>query len=100
MEKIDTGSAAGKLILHVFAALVEFERGLIRQRTQAGLIAARARGRKLDDQQVRKMKTFLRDPDLQVADVALRYGVSRATLYKHVGVVTPRMPRSGNAAIT
>lgn len=103
-EKIETGSAAGKLVFHVFAALAEFERGLIRERTQAGLASARARGRvggrkpKLDDQQVREIKALLRDPDIQVADVARRYGVSRTTLYKHVGVISPRMPRSGNAA--
>lgn len=95
-EKIDTGSAAGKLVFHVFAALAEFERGLIRERTQAGLIAARARGRaggrkpKLDDQQVREIKALLRDPDMRVAEVARRYDVSRTTLYKYVGIVTPR----------
>ncbi|MNV93562.1 DNA-invertase hin [compost metagenome] len=95
-EKIKTGSAAGKLIFHVFAALAEFERGLIRERTQAGLAAARARGRsggrkpKLDEQQIREIKALLRDPDIQVADVARRYGVSRTTIYKHCGVVQPR----------
>lgn len=95
-EKIETGSAAGKLVFHVFAALSEFERNLIRERTQAGLAAARARGRaggrkpKLDEQQVREIKALLRDPDIQVADVARRYGVSRTTLYKHVGVIAPR----------
>jgi DNA invertase Pin-like site-specific DNA recombinase len=92
-EKIETGSAAGRLIFHVFAALSEFERNLIRERTQAGLTAARARGRaggrkpKLDDKQVREIKALLRDPGIQVADVARRYGVSRTTVYKHVGVV-------------
>ncbi len=95
-EKIETDSAAGKLVFHVFAALSEFERNLIRERTQAGLAAARARGRaggrkpKLDERQVREIKALLRDPDIHVADVARRYGVSRTTLYKHVGVVTPR----------
>lgn len=97
-EKIETGSAAGKLVFHVFAALAEFERGLIRERTQAGLIAARARARgraggrkpKLDDQQVREIKALLRDPDMRVAEVARRYDVSRTTLYKYVGIVTPR----------
>jgi len=44
-EKIDTGSASGKLVFHVFASLAEFERNLIRERTRAGLAAARARGR-------------------------------------------------------
>jgi len=95
-EQIETGSATGKLVFHVFAALAEFERGLIRERTQAGLAAARARGRsggrkpKLDDKQVREIRALLRDPDIYVADVARRYGVSRTTLYKHVGVIEPR----------
>ncbi|MDH5858650.1 recombinase family protein [Lampropedia aestuarii] len=95
-EKIETGSAAGRLFFHVFAALSEVERNLIRERTHAGLAAARARGRsggrkpKLDDKQVREIKTLLRDPGIQVADVARRYGVSRTTLYKYVGVITPR----------
>ena len=96
-EKIETGSAAGKLVFHVFAALAVFERGLIRERTQAGLAAARARGRsggrkpKLDEQQIREIKVLLRDRDIQVADVARRYGVSRTTIYKHCGVVQPRL---------
>lgn len=99
-EKIETGSAAGKLVFHVFAALSEFERNLIRERTQAGLAAARARGRcggrkpKLDEKQVREIKALLRDPDIQVADVARQYGVSRTTLYKYVGVVSPRFSGS------
>ncbi|MCP1213345.1 MULTISPECIES: recombinase family protein [Acetobacter] len=95
-EKIETVSAAGKLVFHVFAALAEFERNLIRERTHAGLTAARARGRaggrkpKLGEKQVREIKALLRDPAIQVADVARRYGVSRTTLYKHVGVIAPR----------
>lgn len=95
-EKIETGSASGKLQFHVFAALAEFERGLIRERTQAGLAAARARGRaggrkpKLGDQQVKEIRALLRDPDMRVADVARRYDVSRTTIYKYVGIVTPR----------
>ena len=99
-EKIETGSAAGKLIVHVFAALAEFERGLIRERTQAGLAAARARGRaggrkpKLDEQRVREIKALLRDPDIQVSEVARRYGISRTTLYKYVGVIKPREKNS------
>jgi DNA invertase Pin-like site-specific DNA recombinase len=94
-EHIETVSAAGNLIFHVFAALSEFERNLIRERTYAGLKAARARGRKggrrpkLDARQIREIKALLRDPDIRVTDVAEKYGVSRATLYKHVGVVNP-----------
>lgn len=95
-EKIDTSSASGKLMFHVFASLAEFERQLIRERTTAGLAAARARGRKggrrpkLDAAQVREIRALLRDPVISVSDVARRYGVSRTTLYKHVGAVTPR----------
>lgn len=92
-EKIETGSASGKLIFHVFAALAEFERNVIRERTHAGLEAARARGRKggrkpaLNAKQVREIKALLRDPDVPVADVAKRYEVSRTTIYKYVGIV-------------
>ena len=94
-EKIETGSAAGKLVFYVFAALAEFERNLIRERTHAGLAAARARGRtggrkpKLDSKQIREIRVLLKDPDVRVTDIAKRYGVSRATVYKHVGAVVP-----------
>ena len=95
-EKIETGSASGKLQLHVFAALAEFERGWLRARAHAELPVGRARGRaggrkpKLDAEQIQEIKALLCDPDIKVAEVARRYGVSRTTLYKHVGVVTPR----------
>ncbi|TBF85689.1 recombinase family protein [Rhizobium leguminosarum] len=104
-EKIETSSAAGRLVFHVFAALSEFERNLIRERTQAGLAAARARGRsggrkpKLDAAQLREITALLRDPEIPVGDVAKRYGVSRTTLYKHIGVVQPRLKeRTSHAA--
>ncbi|KMQ80128.1 DNA-invertase [Candidatus Burkholderia pumila] len=102
-EKIETGSAAGKLVFHVFAAPAEFERGLIRERTQAGLAAARARGRsggrrpKLDEQQVREIKVLLCDPGIQVADIARRYGVSRTTLYKPRGRYLSKAMRTQDA---
>ncbi len=94
-EQIETGSAAGKLQFHVFAALAEFERNLIRERTRAGLVAARARGRaggrkpKLDAKQIRHIKVLLRDPATRVSELARDYGVSRTTIYKHCGVVPP-----------
>lgn len=89
-EKIETGSAAGKLVFHVFAALAEFERNLIRERTKAGLEAARARGRRggrkpsLTEKAVKEIRQLLKDPDIQVMEVAKRYGVSRATIYKYL----------------
>ena len=92
---IDTTTAAGKMVFGIFAALAEFERNLIRERTLAGLSAARARGRvggrkpKLNEKQIREIKTLLTDPAAQVKDIAERYGVSRTTLYKRVGVVFP-----------
>lgn len=91
-EKIETASAAGKLVFHVFAALAEFERNLIRERTQAGLTAARARGRsggrkpKLDARQIKEIKRLMADPSIPVSQIAERYKVSRTTLYK----VAPR----------
>ena len=87
-ESIDTGSAGGKLIFHVFAALAEFERSLIRERTRAGLAAARARGRKggrprkLSLDQIRKAKAMLIDPDMTKGEVARHFHVTRMTLNK------------------
>lgn len=86
-EKIDTTSATGKLTFHVFAALAEFERNIIRERTRAGLQAARARGRKggrspvLTEKQIREVRVLMADSQVSVTDVAKRYGVSRTTLY-------------------
>jgi DNA invertase Pin-like site-specific DNA recombinase len=87
-EKIETVSASGKLVFHLFAALAEFERNLIRERTHAGLVAARARGRaggrklKLDSQQIKEIKALMRDPNIPVSMIAQRYKVSRTTIYK------------------
>lgn len=75
-EEIETGSAGGKLVFYVFAALAEFERNLIRGRTRAVLTAARARGRtggrkpKLDAKQIREIRTLLKDSDVRVVDIA------------------------------
>jgi len=95
-EKIETISANGKLTFHIFAALAEFERNLIRERTHAGLAAARARGRKggrkpaLDEKQVREVKALMRDPSANISSVAERYGVSRTTLYKYANANSTR----------
>ncbi len=85
-ENVDTVSAGGKLVFHLFAALAEFERNLIRERTIAGLSAARARGRKggrkvkLEKSDVRKAAAMLLDPLMTKTEVALHFGVSRVTL--------------------
>jgi len=89
-EAIDTTTAGGMLVFHIFGALAEFERAMIRERTRAGLEAARARGRKggrrpkLTKADLRVATTLLRDPEIGVAEVADRIGVSPATLYRHL----------------
>ncbi len=91
-ERIETNSAAGKLIFHVFAALAEFERNLIREQTKAGLTAARARGRvggrkpALNEKQIREIRQLAKDPEIEISAVAKRYNVSRATLYKYLKI--------------
>ena len=85
-ESIDTTNTGGKLIFHVFAALAEFERNLIRERTVAGLAAARARGRKggrkvkMQKADVRKAAAMLHDPLMTKTEVAQHFGISRVTL--------------------
>ena len=85
-ESIDTTNAGGKLVFHIFAALSEFERSLIQERTKAGLAAARARGRKggrprkLSYKQVQKAMAMLSDPDITKTEVAQHFGVTRMTL--------------------
>ena len=85
-ESIDTTTAGGRLVFHVFGALAEFEHNLIRDRTVAGLAAARARGRKggrrlkLSTGDVRKAAVMLRDPIMTKTEVAAHFGISRVTL--------------------
>ena len=75
---------------HLFASLAQFERNLIRERTRAGLVSARARGRKggrppkLGPKEQREIRALLHDPEVTVSSVARRYGVSRVTLYAHL----------------
>lgn len=88
---IDTTTASGKLVFGIFAALAEFERELIRERTMAGLASARARGRKggrtfeLTKSQVRMAQAAMRSRDTSVAELCVDLGVSRTTLYRYVG---------------
>ena len=98
-ESIDTTTSGGKLVFHLFGALAEFERELIRERTKAGLAAARARGkvggrpRKLDAKKVALAQKLLADPSQSVAETARFLGVGRATLYRYLnasGLATTR----------
>jgi DNA invertase Pin-like site-specific DNA recombinase len=89
-ESIDTSSASGKLVFHLFGALAEFERSLIRERTIAGLAVARERGRvggrprALSEIDVAKAKAMLRDPEITAKQVARTLGVSVSTLYTYI----------------
>lgn len=84
-EKIDATTAAGRLVFHVFAALAEFERNLIRERTHAGLAAARARGRKGGRRELdpEKQAAIARMADQPPAVVCKVLGISRSTFYKY-----------------
>src|SRR5512135_1022569 len=89
-EQIDTTTSGGKLIFHVFGALAEFERDLIRERTQAGLRAARARGRQggrpptLDEKKLALARSLHKDPANTIAAICATLGISRATFYRHL----------------
>lgn len=90
-EQIDTTTPGGKLIFHMMGALAEFERDLIRERTNAGLAAARARGRR--GGRPRKLKTngkvalarqMFADQSHSIPEICVALGISRATLYRYV----------------
>jgi DNA invertase Pin-like site-specific DNA recombinase len=92
-EQIDTTTSGGKLIFHVFAALAEFERDVIRERTQAGLIAARARGKRgghpraaalNDAKKVAMAQALYNDKKNSITDICKTLRVSRSTLYRYI----------------
>ena len=89
-ENIDTTSATGRLILHIFAALGQFEVELLRERTRTALAASRARGRvggrppALDAIKVRAAKAMLASGTMTASEVARQIGCSASTLYRHV----------------
>ena len=89
-EAMDTTTTGGKLVFHIFGALAEFERDLIRERTRAGLAAARARGRMggrprvLSPERVEMARVLLADPLRPINEVCAALHVSRATLYRYV----------------
>lgn len=88
--EIDTTTANGRLVFGIFAALAEFERELIRERTQAGLIAARARGRnggrprKMDEHTIKMAMAAMTDRNSVAHEVAKRLNITTTTLYAYV----------------
>ncbi len=89
-ESLDTTTAEGMLVFHIFAALVEFERSLLQERTHAGLAAARARGRKgtrptaLDDLAKHVAIKLYYEREYSVKDICQMMNISRSTLYSYV----------------
>lgn len=90
-EGIDTTTAQGTLTFHIFGALAEFERELARERTMAGLRAARKRGRvggrprALSEEDIPELQALMKDPDVSTKQICERFDVSKATLYRYVG---------------
>lgn len=92
-ESIDTTTSSGKLIFHIFGALAEFERDLIRERTAAGLVAARARGRQggrpraaalSDPKKVALALSLYNDKNNSIDDICATLRVSRSTLFRYI----------------
>jgi DNA invertase Pin-like site-specific DNA recombinase len=88
---VDTTTASDELVFPIFSALAQFERRLIQERTQAGLAAARARGRKggripisAHDPRVQTAKTMHQDKAMAVGDICKTLGISRSTLYRYL----------------
>ena len=89
-EAIDTTTAGGRLVFHIFGALAEFERDLVRTRTTAGLAAARARGRKggrppkMTPDKISAARALYAARELTLDEIAKTLGVGRTTLYRHL----------------
>jgi DNA invertase Pin-like site-specific DNA recombinase len=91
-ESIDTTTSGGKLIFHIFGALAEFERDIIRERTNAGLEAARAKGKlggrppALSPEKIKFARKLYADKNMSVAEICIMLGISRHTLRRYVKV--------------
>ncbi len=89
-ENIDTTSSGGKLIFHIFGALAEFERAIIRERTLAGLASARSRGqvggrpKKMDKNKIALAKSLHDDPPNSIGDICEVLDISKSTLYRYL----------------
>ena len=94
-EAMDTLSSGGKLIFHMFGALAEFERNVIRERTQAGLASARARGRtggrpkRLDDKKRKLAVQLYRERKHPIGEICQMLEISKPTLYRYVKEAAP-----------
>jgi len=94
-ESIDTTTSGGKLIFHLFASLAEFERDLIRERTHAGLSAARARGRKggrpkgVDAKKQKAALALKKEGAHSVREICEIVGIARNTYYKYTRAENP-----------
>ena len=103
-ENLDTTTPGGRLVFHLFGALAEFERDLIRERTTAGLNAARARGRKggrpsvLPPPKLAVARQMYDSRQHTVSEIAQVLGVSRASIYRHLARDEPPSVRSHRAA--
>ncbi|MEI8234257.1 MAG: recombinase family protein [Verrucomicrobiota bacterium] len=92
-ENIDTTTSGGKLFFHIFGALAEFERDIIRERTNAGLVSARARGRlggrpkSMDSKKIEMARSLYDSGKSSIADICATLNVSKATLYRYLGKV-------------
>jgi len=99
-ESIDTTTAGGRLVFHLFGALAQFEREIIRDRKVAGLTAARARGRvggrpsKLTAEQVRQARRMYDARELTVEQIGKVLGVSRTSIYRALGKTTTPAPQA------
>lgn len=91
-ESIDTTSPAGKLFFHMIGALAEFERDIIRERTNAGLASARARGRlggrprSLDSKKAKMASALYADKNTSIREICETLQISKATLYRHLNI--------------
>lgn len=89
-ESIDTTTSGGQLIFHIFGALAQFERELIKERTQAGLKAARARGRLggrpvlLSKRDINKLRKYYVKGDLSVKEICKLFSITKPTLYRYL----------------
>jgi DNA invertase Pin-like site-specific DNA recombinase len=99
---IDTTTPSGELIFLVFSALAQFERRLIQERTNAGLAAARARGRKggrppmlADDRRIVLANKLFKDKSISLDDICATMKISKSTLYRYVGI-----ERNGSSSVT